>query len=478
MLQRILGTYVPDSGGALWLGLLVALLLFGDSRRVASPRNLALLGLLASAPFLNDIGHWSYEAHPHVATWWWTAIFLITAVHTVWGLALARRARPAWVPNIARGRLALVAALLVTMNVMTAFAKSPEDAGRYIILGTQRWLETGILPYADRQLAGPEGPAFGAATTYGPLLYLSHIPPLLVLKRPRNPPDAVVRPGSYTPPNDLATQLAAIAFHLTALAALFVIVRRLSTVESALGAVALYASMPYLAGLDAGHGHGSIAGVRFVSHLAPSALLLLALATTRRAFVSGAWFAASAATLFFPVFMFPAWLAWRIWRRDRPLQFCAGVATVGCATLALVVAFTPAPSMVESVALFLRSVVAHQEGAGFREYGSSTFGFWGTHPGLAGFWHEPVVGTSPFADPSFLLLVIGCLAVCWWTRRGGLVALAGATAAVGAGVQLWKTHGGGTYIEWYLPVLILALVAGQDRDTESEPILPSPKPTL
>jgi hypothetical protein len=464
MLEQLLGTYVPDLGGALWLGLVVALLLFGDSSRIVGPRNLAILGLLASAPFLNDIGRWSYEKHPGIAPWWWTAIFLITAGHAVWGAALARRERTSWTPNVKRTLVATGAALLVLMNVLVALAKDPEDAGRYVNMGAQRWLETGILPYADPQLQGPTSPGFGAATTYGPLLYLSHVPPLLVLKRPYNPPDVVVRKGSYQRPPDLATKLVTIAFHLAGLAALFSVTRRLAGVEPGLGAVALYACMPYLAGLDAGN--GSIAGVRFISHLAPSAVLLLALATTARPFLSGTLFAASAGTLFFPVFMFPAWLAWRIWRRDRPARFAAGVAVGGAAILALVVAFTPASSIWESIALFARSIIEHQEGTGPRQYGASTFGFWGTHPGLASFWHAPLVGSSPFANPVFLLLVIGCFAACWWTRRGGLVALAGVTAAIGAGIQLWKTHGGGTYIEWYLPFLILALIAGRDPSPE------------
>lgn len=458
MLEPLLGAYVPDSGGALWLGLLVALALFGDFRRLAGPRNLALLGLLASAPLLAGISYLARN-HPRARAWAWTAIFVITAGHTLWALALTRRARPAWVPNVARRGLVIVALLLVGMNVLTAVAKKPDDAGRYVNLGTQRWLETGMLPYADPQLRGPEAPGFGAATTYGPLLYVAHLPALLMIARPRNASDAVVKPGVYTPPPDLATQLVAIAFHLAGLAALFVIVRRLASTEAALGAVALYASMPYLAGL------GGVTGLRFVSHVAPTGLLLMALATTSRAFLSGALFAASAGTLFFPVFLFPAWLLWRVWRRDHPLRFVAGVATAGLGILALVVLFTPAPTTLDSLSLFVRSVVEHQEGSGFRQYGASRFGFWGTHPSLAAFWHEPLLGTSPFADPAFLLFLVGCVVVAWRMRGGSLSALAGGTAAVGAGVQLWKTHGGGTYIEWYLAFLILALVVGRDEDT-------------
>jgi hypothetical protein len=31
-------------------------------------------------------------------------------------------------------------------------------------------------------------------------------------------------------------------------------------------------------------------------------------------------------------------------------------------------------------------------------------------------------------------------------------------AGLGSGIQLWKTHATGSYVEWYLPFLIIALV--------------------
>ncbi|MEO8139459.1 MAG: hypothetical protein ABI742_07435 [Gemmatimonadota bacterium] len=458
MLQKLLEFYVPDVGGALWLGLLVAFLLFGDFKRLLAPRNLALLGLLITAPFLNDIERWNYTKHPTIATYLWDVIFLITLGHTIWGFLLAQpRDRPGWVPNVPRSGLAMLCGLLVTMNVLMTLGKKPEDAGFYIALGSQRWLETGVLPYGDSALVGPTTPGFGAAATYGPILYLAHVPTQLLLDGTPNPPDAdVMNRAVYQRPSMLGPQLVMIVFHLAGLLALFAVTRRLAGTQAALGAVALYACMPYLAGLDAGR--GSIAGLRFISHIAPPALLLLALWAVDRPFLSGALFACAAGALFFPVFIFPAWFAWRYWRNEKPWQFFAGTAVAGAAILAMVIRFTPADSILGSVGKFLHAIVEHQEGVGPHQYGGSNFGFWGTHPGLA-FLHHPLAG-SPFSEPVFLAFVSLCLAACFLVRRGGVTTLAAITAALGAGVQLWKTHGGGTYIEWYLPFLILALVAG------------------
>jgi hypothetical protein len=461
VLEKALETYTPDLGGALWLGLLVAFLIFGDFRRLVSLRNLALLGLLALAPLLNDIGRWSVELHPTVAPLWWTAIFLITAGHTIWGVLLARReGRPAWTPNVPASGLRLLVGLLVVMNAMQTLGRKPEDAGLFVSLGAQRWLETGTVPYADQQLIGAQSPAFGAASTYGPVLYLSHFPSQLLSGGRQNPPDAVVMDKDYHKPSNVGTRIITLLFHLGGLIGLFLTVRRLAGEQAALGAVALYAAMPFLAGFDAGH--GSIAGVRFIFHIAPAALMLLALAAAERPFLSGALFASAAGALFYPVFMFPAWVAWFAHRKARPLLFVAGVATVGAVLLIVIVACSPGYSPLGAVKQFLAAVIEHQEGVGPRQYGTSTFGFWGTHPGLASFWHHPLFGASPFLHPIFLIFLALCAASCWWVRRGGLTSLAAATVVLGAGVQLWKTHGGGTYIEWYLPFLILALVAGSE----------------
>ena len=475
VLEKILGTYVPDLGGALWLGLLVAFLLYGDFRRVLAPRNLALLGLLAMAPFLNDIGRWGYLAHPTVARYWWTAIFLIVIGHTAWALALTQRPeRTGWTPNVPRSGLIMLTGLLVGMNVLMTLGKRADDAGQYTNLGAQRWLETGILPYGDTLLIGPKSPAFGAASTYGPILYLAHLPTVLLLGGRQNPPQAIpeVKAG-YKRPNGTGAQVVALLFHLAGLAALFAAARRIAGVEAGLGAVALYASMPYLAGLAADH--GAISGVQFISHIAPSALMLMAIAAIEAPFLSGALFALSAGALFYPVFIFPAWFAWRFWRHQQPWRFAAGTVVAGAAILALVVAYTPADGAIGSVGKFVHAIVEHQEGTGANQYGGSDFGFWGTHRGLASFWHAPLVGASPFTSPIFLGFIGLCLGACFMVRRGGVATLAAVTAALAAGVQLWKTHGGGTYIEWYLPFLILALVAGNRAGRPNEaPAVPAP----
>ncbi|MFZ5623081.1 MAG: hypothetical protein ACOY71_01450 [Gemmatimonadota bacterium] len=464
MLARFISNALPDGGGAIWMGLFLALFVFADYRRLYAPRNWALAGLLVSPPLLNDIQYWD-RAFPTMERAIFTALFLITLAHLIWAMVLVRPAkRPAWPANVPLKVLKFTAALLVLVNVTFALVRRPDDAGTYTSLGAQRWLETGVIPYADSQLIGPRSPGGGAASAYGPLLYLAHMPFQLLVGAGWNPADAIVESPDYVRPRALASKLACLMFHLAGLWGLFAVVRRVATPAAAWGAVILYAGSPVITGLNAGH--GAIAGLTFISHIAPTALVLLALAASGNALLSGALLAAAAGVLYFPAFMFPAWLGWHFWSRNRPWRFALGFGLMALAIAALVTAFTPVDPgqnrLTSAVSAFMHSAFSHQEGAGPRQYGATTFGFWGTHPALAAVFHAPLVGGSVLTRPDFLLFLGLCLGLFFWARRGaGLVTrLAALSAAVGAAAQIWKSHGVGTYIGWYLAPLILALVAG------------------
>jgi hypothetical protein len=96
---------------------------------------------------------------------------------------------------------------------------------------------------------------------------------------------------------------------------------------------------------------------------------------------------------------------------------------------------------------FVASTWGRQEGV--EHYGSSPFGFWGQHPEWAFLKRVILAAYGLF-----------CLALYFWPKRKTEASLVALSAAVLIGPQLWKTHGGGTYIEWYLPWLVMTLVGG------------------
>lgn len=449
---------VPNPAGALWIGLGVALVLFGDFSHVKSTRNLALLGLLLLAPFLAQLLRLNEVPASSLAAWVFTVVYAITAGYAVWAGALAMRPPGSpWRPNPDVRALRVMVGVLFVLNAIVVFGRFPDDAGYYSNLGGQRWRETGTIPYGDKLLKGPESPAFGAAATYGPVLYASHVPFQIMLGAPSNPPDMNPKDRAYRRPPVLATQLACVTYYLLGLFSLYVVVRRLHNRRLALAAVALYAGSPYILGL--GGPTAVITGLAYISHVAPSAVMLAALALIHRPALAGALLAVAAGVLFVPAFVFPLWLGWMFWRRAGAGRFTLGFAAVGAVLSAIVIWSTHAPPGASPIAMFLESTLEHQEGVGERAYGASMFGFWGSHPGLAAFWQTPLISESSLFKPTFLLYAALAIATFFLARGRSIPQLAGLTAMLLAAVQLWKTHAAGSYVEWYYPFLLIALLS-------------------
>src|SRR5581483_10461604 len=186
----------------------------------------------------------------------------------------------------------------------------------FVNIGAQRLRERGRWPYGDPLLTSTP------AAAYGPILYLAHVPFQLALAPHRVNPVSLPRPpietgDVYFEPPIAATQLCAIAFHFLAIAALFAAGRRLAGATVAWALVVLYGGSAYVLGV--GGETTFIGGMTFVSHVAPAAVTLLAFALLHRPVWSGAALAASIGTLFYPIFMVPAWLGY-YWSDRRHLK--------------------------------------------------------------------------------------------------------------------------------------------------------------
>ena len=453
---------VPSQAGALILGLLVTFLVVGDTHRLVSKRNAFVLLLVGITPLFMDLLKWErymatdleHSTGPIVFAVLFAYTGLFAAVAGVF--AFLRKGSDFECDFGVQGLWALVL-LLVGLNVATAIGRPADDCGYYTNLAAQRWVETGTLPYGDPLLRGPNAPGFGASATYGPLLVAAHLPFQAMLGFEDNPPEANPKDPSYRNPAMLATQFVSLSFHLVGLLSLFLIARRLRNTVTGLTVVALYAGSAMIFSL--GSPREVISGMAFVSHTAPTACVLLALALVGRPFLAGSVLAIGAGVLFYPAFFFPLWAGWFFWRKRGVVQFISGFTLTGLA-IGLLVFFGTRTSEGESaMGLFLQSTLEHQEGTGAKEYGSSLLSFWGTHPELAGFWQTPFFGDSSLFKPTFL--GFGGLALLGFVlARGRDVArLAALTAMLGAAVQLWKTHAAGTYVEWYLPLLLIAIYA-------------------
>ena len=458
----LLSRLVPSQAGALWIGFLVAFVLLGNHDRLLSRRNLAILALLSIAPFLYDI----LDVGPGTQMWSFRAIFLLTGLAAIWGVRLSRGSSAPWRPNLPLGATKVIAISVVALTTATVLVEPPDDAGTYTNLGAQRWLETGQLPYGDELLKGPDAPGFGASATYGPVLFGLHVPFQLVLGQKGNAASDDPMDRAYQRPAPLASQLACLLSFLLGLGALFRIVRRSTDENMAWATVAVLAATPYYVGL--GGEELVIGGLRYISHIAPAALTLVAFMLLHRPLWAGSVLALGAGALFYPAFFFPIWFCWYAFRRDGAARFAVGFGATGLLLAGLVFFFTDAGPGENAISLFLESTLEHQEGTGPLEYGLSSFSFWTHHPGLSAIFQRPLFGDSSLYKLSFLLFAGFCGFASMLAKDRSPAQLAALTAATAAAIQLWKTHATGSYVEWYLPFLLIAILT-QGRDSQPPP---------
>lgn len=464
---KLISRFYPGQSGAFWIGMLLIVVVAWGFDRLKSGRNLSLALLMLPALPLMDSLVWVQRVEGsqfqdsgaklllEIA---FATLYAATAWMALWAFAMSRgRNVIEWRPNLPVNALKLLCAIVLALNLSVLFGHDPDDAGIYSSLGAQRWVSTGTMPYADQLLKGPDSPAHGAAATYGPLLYLAHIPFQLLTGTVYNPSGLGPRDPGYAWPPFLATQLTCMAFQLIALWALYGIGRRSGGQALGLSLVILYAGSAYVLGL--GSDVFLAGGLSYISHIAPTAMLLLAIYFIDRPFVAGMCLAGAAGVLFFPVFFFPLFAGWYFWRsRADAVRFSAGFALVGLLIGLMVIAFTGSLDGKGPIRLLLESTLEHQEGFSSDQYGTSPFSFWGNFPALAAFWQVPLIGTTSVFKPTFLLFASYCMAAFFLARQRSRIELALLLASLAAALQLWKTHAAGTYVEWYYPFLLIGLL--------------------
>jgi hypothetical protein len=422
-----------------WLALVVTALVAADFRRPFSLRNLDLLSLLAIAPFL--IGLWENQRAGFTTIYAITIYLFARMIVEVW-----RRRFPELSINLPPGALIFLLVLLYGYHVLYIRAHGVDDAGIWATFGAQHMMQEGTWPYGH----------YDDGDTYGPALYALHIPfvaaiPPMYTKGGETFP---LRPGAfaegvaYESMHFAAVKFTAALFDALILVSLILIGRRIERPEVGLGAAVLYAASPYVIG-------GTGGGLGWISHIFPTAATVFALLWIRRPVVSGLLLAIGAWALYYPAFLLPLWAGFH-WGRWRRMAWFVG--TVGLVSLAIVglliwkidAGEEPLGALAK-IRLFLENTVGFQARP-------SWFGFWAQHPQLQSL--QPVVK---------ILYGLFCLALFFLPRRKRVRDVVALSAAVIIGTQLWKPHGSGTYISWYMPFLILAYLAGGELEHLDDP---------
>lgn len=415
-----------------YLSSLLMLALFFKFNRLWSLRNLDLLLLIALAPGLLLVQYsyenpWAENA-PSIARLGFLWLFAAGGALMVRMLSdPAMRRRPLLEPNLnTAGLLFLGAALtfFLTANVMFGKPSAEDTSPGRKESGEQAPATTDV----DDEATTPESAdTFATAGPGFPWLY----------RLPRIATQQLVGRGQVggvpAAPHEAAQQqqrvlqatarVMAILSHLAIVSGLWIVGRRhFGNAASGAATATMYLMIPSTALFAGG-----------VAHVLPSALLVWAIVLYRQPVLAGMMIGLAAGTIYYPAFLIPLWCSY-YWERGVK-RFATGI-VIMIATLAITQVAT-AGSWDDLIAHLRQMFGIHlpvQEGQGIWKYWS--------------FWYRlPILGAFVALSISFVT----------WPGRKHLGTLLCCTAALMIGVQFWHARGGGTFIAWYLPLVLLTI---------------------
>ena len=431
-----------EGRGLVWFAGAVTLLAVFPFRHPVAMRSLDVLALLAMFPL--SLVVWQHKFETYLALFALNGYLLVRCVWRSFRDASAGE----W-PNLQTPALAGMLLIVTVAHVQAVFTRGPDDSGIWTVFGGQYVAHHHRLPYGQ----------IGEGGTYGPLLYAVAAPLTHVL--PPTAPSSelgeriVVDRGNvqrvgYQNCDFLPAKVLALAFAFLLIGGLIAIGQQEDSWQAGLTLALVYAVNGLTIQRD----------LLFVSHLAPTAFVVLAIAARRRPALSGACLALGASALFWPAFLIPTWLAYYASRgRAALIRCCASIAVIGAATLAAVYLYTEPVKDRGPLAVFVANTWEHQEGGA---YGHSKFGLWGQwgerHPERA----DAIGNIKRAVRWSYWALCLGLPAALYLARRPRpLSGLLGSSAALALGLQFWKTHGGGLYTGWYFPLVVATLFLSQ-----------------
>jgi hypothetical protein len=193
-------------------------------------------------------------------------------------------------------------------------------------------------------------------------------------------------------------------------------------IKTGIGMAVLYLMLPYTAQMT---GH--------IEHVIPAGLLVWAVLCYRRPLTSGLFIGLATSMVYYPLFLLPLWISF-YWRKGL-MRFLVGVVAT-LVVMAILLYFIPEASYWKNL--------------------QKMFGLWFPYrEGLEGIWR---LGWNPIYRIPVLAAFVamsGTLAI--WPAQKNLGTLLSCSAAVMVATQFWHGFGGGLYIGWYLPLLLLTI---------------------
>jgi hypothetical protein len=328
--------------------------------------------------------------------------------------------RPLLEPNLSNGGLLFMGCALFIFLMANVITSDPTPADLQGAKGAQAYLD-----WRDNTGAQDKPEEYWRC---GPGLYFLHLLPSI-------PTHPFIRAESGRPERAFAlvAKSMAISCHLAVVIALIIIgYWHFENIKMGIGAATLYLMVPYTAQMT---GH--------VDHVLPAALLLWAIVLYRRPMLAGVLIGLALSVFYYPLFLLPLWISF-YWQRGFA-RFIVGV--------------------LSSVAVMVLSLVfVSKDLASFWLKFQPMFALWIPFTdNLKGIWDIKHLGGLGL-DPWYRLpVIVSCAALAGglaiWPSHKNLGTLLSCSAAMMVAVQFWHGFGdgGGMYMAWYLPLLLMTV---------------------
>jgi hypothetical protein len=419
-----------------WLSIVLVFIFLGNFNRLLSLRNLDILLLYLLCPFLFVL--WQDRRFAYAGILTVTLLFFLRCL-----LGARCKTKQILKDNTSLKRAAVFVLVLACLfHVQTVYERPIDDCGLFSVIGAEYIIQTGKLPY---------GAACGHLGVYGPLLYALHIPANLIFQPDVNfdSQRGTFEWGPYEEFEMRGAQTVVLVFDLLAMLGLYCFGKKYGDKTTAVLLTLAFALCPYVIGV------GGAGGLQWTSHIVGIAFIVFALVFVTRPIVAGLMLGLGSGMLYYPALLFVLWFGYYVrtsrWREG--LKFLTAFAAVGLVCLATILILTAPGGESEGLSplrAFVYDTVHFQQFSD--SYGQSPFSFWGQYPDIAK-WGKPIAGA---------LYLIFCLLIGFVPRRMNMRRLAALTAAVLVGTQFTLSHGGGTYIGFYIAAFIIVLFGPSD----------------
>jgi hypothetical protein len=217
--------------------------------------------------------------------------------------------------------------------------------------------------------------------------------------------------------------------HLAVISALVIIgLWHFDNIKLGIGAATMYLLLPYTAQMT---GH--------VNHVLPAALLLWAVVFYRRPAIAGIFIGLSVGAVYYPIFLLPLWISF-YWQRGV-IRFLSGlIGAVAVLAMSLLLVENGFGTFGENLRLMFGLFIPNMNP-------KNLVGVWSDYFGWEPIWRLPCIAISICLSALFAL----------WPAQKNLGTLLSCSAAMMIAVQFWHGYGGGTYIAWFMPLMLLTI---------------------